>query len=190
LEDNNINNSPNLSPIQWGKIADIGPTGYTGYTGPTGVDGPTGIGPTGPEGITGPIGPTGVDGPTGIGPTGPEGITGPIGPTGNFSSWVEYTPNTNPNSGSFTVNLNNFYNDSTKETFLLFMKTVHCNQIMIEKSLILNYKSFGTFEIGKFDTRYIIWSITGNGTSGDPYILLVTTEGSTVDFSQYQSWVR
>ncbi len=70
-----------------GPIGLTGPTGATGSTGPQGPIGLTGLtgatGPQGPIGLTGPAGATGSTGPQGpIGLTGATGATGPQGPIG------------------------------------------------------------------------------------------------------------
>ena len=83
LQNNNIGNTPGVSPSQWTVFAQQGSTGPQGAgsnTGPTGPTGPVITGPTGPS-VTGPTGPfvTGPTGPVVTGPTGPS-VTGPTGP--------------------------------------------------------------------------------------------------------------
>ena len=58
----NHGNTPGLSPLDWGLLAQGG-TGPAGPQGPQGVAGPAGL--TGPAGVAGPIGATGVAGPAG-----------------------------------------------------------------------------------------------------------------------------
>jgi hypothetical protein len=98
LQNTNLANQPDTSPVFWslfaaagnagpaGPIGATGATGATGSIGPQGIQGPVGnIGPAGPTGATGATGLTGPIGPTGAtGATGPAGATGPQGPPVSF----------------------------------------------------------------------------------------------------------
>lgn len=58
----NVGNTPGLSPVQWGLVAQAG-LGLVGATGATGLQGPPGLtGPQGPVGATGATGAAGVAG--------------------------------------------------------------------------------------------------------------------------------
>ncbi|HMH11836.1 MAG TPA: DNRLRE domain-containing protein [Edaphobacter sp.] len=73
---NNIGNTPDASPLQWGVLSPRGPTGGTGVQGPQGV--------TGAQGLPGLMGSTG--------PQGAQGVPGPVGLSfqGAYSSVVNY----------------------------------------------------------------------------------------------------
>jgi hypothetical protein len=62
LSTGNVGNTPGLSPVQWGLVAQAG-VGTTGATGPQGPQGATGLtGPQGPVGATGATGAAGAAG--------------------------------------------------------------------------------------------------------------------------------
>ena len=119
LVDDNLNNSPDSSPLAWSLLAErgangdagadgaqgpVGPQGPIGNTGATGAVGPQGpIGNTGATGAVGPQGPVGNTGATGaVGPQGPIGNTGatgavgPQGPVGNTGATGAVGPQGNP----------------------------------------------------------------------------------------------
>ena len=79
LVDDNLDNSPDSSPLAWSEIAERGATGDTGADGAQGPVGP--VGPQGPVGNTGATGAVGPQGP--VGNTGATGAVGPQGPIGN-----------------------------------------------------------------------------------------------------------
>lgn len=100
---NNAGHQPDMSPVQWGLLAqkgDIGTQGPQGIVGPVGPQGPVGPasvipGPQGPIGPAGPVGATGAAGPQGpVGPQGPAG-TGSIGTLwkGGYDNFSAYTTN-------------------------------------------------------------------------------------------------
>jgi hypothetical protein len=90
LQDNNTNQTPDVSPAFWGILAKAGdagtpgPKGDPGTQGLQGVPGPKGdAGVAGPQGLPGPQGPIGFPGaPGATGPQGPQGATGSQGPAG------------------------------------------------------------------------------------------------------------
>ena len=104
LQNNNLNNEPDITIGVWWAAVAGGPTGATGpastgatgYTGPvgssgyTGYTGPTGFGSTGYTGYSGYTGPAGSASATGAtGYTGPN-ITGYTGPSG-YTGYTGYT---------------------------------------------------------------------------------------------------
>ncbi len=74
LVDDNLDNSPDVSPAEWALLAQKGETGDTGAEGPQG-----------PQGLQGIQGPQGVQGP--IGPIGPQGVQGDPGAQGASMSF-------------------------------------------------------------------------------------------------------
>jgi len=168
-----------VNGINWGKIADIGATGFTGYTGSTGHEGKTG-----PTGFTGPIGYTGYSGPTGtVGPTGSQGpaLTGPTGYTGYTGSTgftgptgaqgLSITGPTGPSPNVTTLSVAKVYNDSIVNTNLAAgnLLQFNTNEYLIGSSISYNSATNTfTLEPGKtYDLTCGLGRVDYSNTQGE-----------------------
>ena len=156
-----------------------GPIGLTGLTGATGPQGPIGLtGPAGATGSTGPQGPIGLTGATGAtGPQGPIGLTGatgPQGPAGNDGATgpAGATGATGPQGPAGPAGADGAsgaaINDATTSTTTTWSSD-KINSVV------------GTTADGS-ETKITAGSnttITGTGTTGNPYIVNSSAGGFT-----------
>ena len=106
------------------------------------------------------------------------------GSASTSNTYSLYSTNNSPGASAETVDLTAFRAGTQEDMLVRISTSIHVNDLHLQRSLLVDMATnYGTFELSKYDQRYILYEIQNGGDT-----LSLSIFGAT--FTKIQTYVR